>query len=335
MSAMRTVGKLDAAALTPAPGALLTEYPLGSRPPRSASEIRVGLDREGRLPAVAAEDFDLLLTTASVNACASHSAWVRVDGDLDDEFRRLQDITRHRPLASATLAQVLRATERLALPDALVVESLAYSTLLAGAEFRDWRRSRPLRDIPSNTQPRVRFTRQDDDVCLYLANPSRRNAFDARMRDDLVEALQGVIDDPSVRSLTLRGDGPSFSSGGDLDEFGTTPDPAIAHAIRVARSPALLIHRLERMMTTAHLQGPCIGAGIEVPAAAKRVVAERDASFQLPEIRMGLIPGAGGTATIARRIGRHRTLYLALSGRAIDATTAMTWGLVDDIEERH
>jgi enoyl-CoA hydratase/carnithine racemase len=60
-------------------------------------------------------------------------------------------------------------------------------------------------------------------------------------------------------------------------------------------------------------------------------VADADAAFVLPELSMGLIPGAGGTVSIPRRIGRHRTLWLALSGTRIDAATSVDWGLVDAI----
>jgi enoyl-CoA hydratase/carnithine racemase len=72
-----------------------------------------------------------------------------------------------------------------------------------------------------------------------------------------------------------------------------------------------------------------VGAGIEVPAAAARVVARAGTVFRLPEVSMGLIPGAGGTATVPRRIGRHRACYMALSGATIDLDTALAWGLVD------
>ena len=116
----------------------------------------------------------------------------------------------------------------------------------------------------------------------------------------------------------LRGEGPSFCSGGDLDEFGTLPDPATAHAIRSTRHPARLLHALEaRVERVVH--GACVGAGVELPAFAARVVARPDASFRLPELAMGLVPGAGGTVSLPRRIGRQRTAWLALSGAAIDA----------------
>ena len=62
------------------------------------------------------------------------------------------------------------------------------------------------------------------------------------------------------------------------------------------------------------------------------MIARSDATFQLPELSMGLVPGAGGTVSIPRRIGRERFAQMALTGATIDATTALSWGLVDEIE---
>jgi enoyl-CoA hydratase/carnithine racemase len=122
----------------------------------------------------------------------------------------------------------------------------------------------------------------------------------------------------------------AFSSGGDLDEFGSGPGPSAAHLIRTSRSPALRLGRVADRVT-AELHGACVGAGIEIPALAGRIVAAPDTQMLLPEVSMGLIPGAGGTATLPRRIGRHRTAWLALGGAWIDAATALDWGLVDEV----
>ena len=140
--------------------------------------------------------------------------------------------------------------------------------------------------------------------------------------------------DPEVREIVLRGDGPSFCSGGDLDEFGTTPDPATAHVVRTTRSPARLLAALAERVTV-RVHGACIGAGVELAAFAGRVTAAPDAFFALPEIGMGLLPGAGGTVSIPRRIGRQRTAWWALTGARIDAGTALAWGLVDAIDDSH
>jgi len=145
-----------------------------------------------------------------------------------------------------------------------------------------------------------------------------------------VEALQAALD-LGEGPVVLEGEGPAFSAGGDLDEFGSFADPAEAHMIRRLRSAAAMVAKLGARIT-ARLHGACVGAGIEIPAAAGRVTARLDARFQLPEVGMGLIPGAGGTATLPRRIGRRRTCYMAISGRFIDPATALAWGLVDEIE---
>ncbi|MCC6764071.1 MAG: enoyl-CoA hydratase/isomerase family protein, partial [Deltaproteobacteria bacterium] len=112
--------------------------------------------------------------------------------------------------------------------------------------------------------------------------------------------------------------------------FGTRPDPATAHVVRTTRSPAAALAALgARLRVEVH--GACIGAGVELAAWGREVIATPDAFFALPEVAMGLIPGAGGTASLPRRIGRQRTALLALTGRRIDAAAARAWGLVDAI----
>jgi enoyl-CoA hydratase/carnithine racemase len=134
-----------------------------------------------------------------------------------------------------------------------------------------------------------------------------------------------------VAEVHLRGEGPSFCSGGDLDEFGTFPDPATAHLVRVGRSAGAAIHAVTDRVV-AHLHGSCVGSAIELAAFAGRVLAAPDTTVALPEVDFGLVPGAGGTVSLPRRIGRHRTALLALARRSIDARTALAWGLVDDLE---
>ena len=227
------------------------------------------------------------------------------------------------------LDDVLRLTERLTVEDGLVVESHAYSMLLAGPDFLAWRQAHARRMTTPVSEP-VRLTRSGDVLDVRLNAPERHNAFNAAMRDALIEALEVARCDESVTQVRLTGAGPSFSSGGDLDEFGTTPDPVTAHAIRLDRSAGLAVHRLRDVVRPV-LHGACIGAGVEVPAFAEHVQARPDAFFCLPELALGVIPGAGGTVSITRRIGRWRTAYLALTGRRIDAATALTWGLVDEL----
>jgi enoyl-CoA hydratase/isomerase-like protein len=233
------------------------------------------------------------------------------------------------PLAARSLAILLRSLDGASVDAGLAMESAVYSMLQSGPEFTEWRRNAvPTPDTTDRAT--VLVDRDDDVVVITLDRPHRHNAISTRLRDDLAAALAIPLLDHSVRSVFLRGNGPSFCSGGDLDEFGSRSDPATAHVTRLARSPARLIHALgDRITVDVH--GATMGGGIEMAAFARRVRARPDTRIALPEITLGLIPGAGGTVSLSRRVGRQRTAALALSGRTIDSDTALRWGLVDEL----
>jgi enoyl-CoA hydratase/carnithine racemase len=241
-------------------------------------------------------------------------------------------VVERNPIAATSLALCLRQASP-SLGRALVAESAAYSVLQAGAEFRTWRSSRPRRESRPEPGPAVKVIRYDDRLELVLNRPHVRNALSRSLRDGLLEGLALAQSDTSLAAVVLRGEGPSFCSGGDLDEFGTFTDPAAAHMVRLATSVGRSIAALGPRLV-ARVHGPCAGSGVELPAFATRVSARPDFTAALPEIGLGLIPGAGGTASITRRVGRHRMALLALGGRAIDAVTALRWGLVDEVSDQ-
>ena len=248
-----------------------------------------------------------------------------------DELEATVDAVAAHPQAATALALVLRGSEGRSVGDGLQLESAVYGTLQAGPEFATWRAGRPVRPPRPEAGPAVEVRRDGARLDLVLNRPSVRNALDARMRDDLVAGLAIAAGDPTIAEVHLRGAGPAFCAGGDLDEFGSRPDVATAHLVRLARSPARAMAGVAERVV-AHLHGPCFGSGIELPAFAARVVARSDTVIGLPEVALGLIPGAGGTVSLPRRIGRHRTVWLALTGRTIDAATARAWGLVDEVD---
>lgn len=264
------------------------------------------------------------------------------DGPLQDacdvvvrsvcEATPLLDTVRATPLAAMVLVQQLRLSERLSIRSALTAESLAYATLQAGLEFRLWRDTRPrnVRAVPPG-EPQLLVERRDDCLYLRLNRPAQRNAIGVPLRDALCTALDVPLSDPSIRHVHLEGNGPCFCAGGDLDEFGLAPDAATAHWIRTQRLPSARLARLgERFSCRIH--GAAVGAGIELAAFAGQLRATPESWFQLPELRYGLIPGAGGTVSLPRRIGRQRTAYLALSMARLDAKCALDWGLIDAID---
>ena len=211
--------------------------------------------------------------------------------------------------------------------DALGAESAVYSALQEAPEFLAWRSAQPRREQPAEGTI-VLVDHDGDELRITLDRPARRNAYSVAMRDQLIAALQ--LADDATRRIVLRGNGPSFCSGGDLDEFGTRPDPGTAHLVRLTRSAGRHVHRL-RHRVEVELHGWCVGAGIELPSFATTVRAAADTKIALPELQFGLVPGAGGTVSLPRRIGRQRTNWLAMSGATLDAPTAFEWGLVDEL----
>jgi 1,4-dihydroxy-2-naphthoyl-CoA synthase len=301
----------------------------GATPPPGA--IAEDRDRLASLP------FVVVGVSPDGSAGAVDPRWLALCDVLVEEGEAarslVEDNVDRLPITAATLALLLRGQHRLSVGDGLVAESSAYSVLQGGPEFAAWRATHPRRTEHDNDiAPRVRVERTGGTLAVTLTRPQRLNALDARMRDELVEALTVAAADPSITRVELRGEGRAFCAGGDLDEFGTRSDPASAHLIRLERSVARALTRLNKE-TVAYVHGACVGSGVELAAFCDTVVAAADTRIALPEIRLGLVPGAGGTVSLPRRIGRLRTAWLAFSGATIDAGEARAWGLVDEVED--
>jgi hypothetical protein len=289
---------------------------------RGFRAIKVAVGCRAPVPPQLAAASDLVLAR---DAGDRHTV---VAADPVAELAAIEDAVAASPRAALTLAWLLRA-DGLAVPEALAAESAAYSMLQAGPDFAAWLRNRGPGRPPEGTE-RVQVRRVGDVLSVVLARPARRNAVDAAMRTALLDALSIARYDTGLR-VEITALGPDFCAGGDLDEFGSAPDPATAHLVRVVAGVGGLLHEI-RDRVTVRVHGACVGAGVELPCFAGRLVAARGTSFGLPEIGMGLVPGAGGTVSVPRRIGRWRTLWLALRGARIDADTALGWGLVDAVD---
>lgn len=234
------------------------------------------------------------------------------------------------PIASMILVQKLRSSEHLNLSDTLVAESFAYGTVQTGPEFQNWLAQYDSKALPINPSHYVEIELHDGILNLTLNHPEARNAIGVSMRDALCEALDLGLLDTSISKVTLTGNGSTFSTGGAIEEFGEVSDPATAHWIRSLRLPAKRLVQLKARLEI-HVNGAAIGAGAEIAAFGDHITASPNAWFQLPELKYGLIPGAGGTASIPNRIGRQKTAYMALTMKKIRAQTALDWGLIDAI----
>lgn len=268
-------------------------------------------------PVVAAADV-CLSTTPEVAA-----PWVAAGLDTVE-----RPVTEH-PLAAYALVSLTRISHRLGTVEAICAESATYAALLGSRDHHKWLAARPPRRPRPEPADPVLVDLREDTIGITLNRPHVRNAVDRTLRDGLVAALEVAETMPAMR-VELRGSGACFSAGGDLDEFGEVDDPATAHAVRATRHPALALARLADR-TTAHVHGHCVGAGVELAAMAGRVIADPGTTFRLPEIAMGLIPGAGGTCSLVRRTGRQRADWLMLAGAVFDASAALGWHLVDEV----
>ena len=337
--------------LSAAAGVAMVTVDMTSSTVAGGSRAHGALDAVGTLPCVVvarvspatgptwwelAERVDILLTRGdpadgAEGEVASLLERGTVTVTADDEHR-LSDAVLRAPLAAASLAVLLRGVNSRNVTQGLEAESTLYSLLQAGPEFAAWQATRTVQPRFDDTPDAVTVDRRGDTLVVTLSRPHVHNALNRCMRDELAEALTQATTDHTIASVELCGAGPSFSSGGDLREFGLFPDPVTSHLTRLTRSPARLLSRIGSR-TTAHLHGACMGGGIELAAFAGTVTAAADTVIALPELALGLIPGAGGTVSIPRRIGRHRAGYLALSGARIDAMRALRWGLVDELTE--
>ena len=254
---------------------------------------------------------------------------------VPDALAELAERCERWPQATAVCDDVLRSIDPKGPTRAgVVTESLAYSTLQSGPEFARWLAERGPATVPVIADP-VQADRTGDCLHVRFNRPQRHNAFSTDMRAALLEKLDVARLDPSITEVVLTGNGPSFCSGGDLAEFGTFADPASAHLARTRYSPALVLDEITARLgrsCRADVHGQVLGSGLEMAAYCGRVRAHPDAVLGLPELSLGLIPGAGGTVSITRRIGRWRTAYLVLSGRTIDTATALRWGLIDEVQ---
>ncbi len=165
---------------------------------------------------------------------------------------------------------------------------------------------------------------------LTLNRPEKRNALDDALRRALAAALAEVEQDEAIRVVVLTGaGGKAFAAGADLKELGTR---SVAEQTLLMTQPRIfdLLAAVRRPVVAA-VNGACLGGGLELALACDIRIAAAAATFGAPEVRLGLIPGGGGTQRLPRIIGSGAAMRLVLTGEAIDATEALRLGLVDEI----
>lgn len=169
----------------------------------------------------------------------------------------------------------------------------------------------------------------DGFAIVTLNRPDKLNTLSLHLRRELHEAIAALQADPGVRVLVLTGAGRAFTAGLDLDEWAATEHPAAGAWVHDA------------VASLTQFTGPVIGAinglaitgGLEIALACDILLAARTARFADTHVKVGLLPGWGGSVRMARRIGLHRAKELALTGRFLEAEEALAWGLVNHVVE--
>jgi enoyl-CoA hydratase/carnithine racemase len=179
-------------------------------------------------------------------------------------------------------------------------------------------------------------TEQDGAVAIVTIDHPPVNALSAALLQELEQELERLDDDASVHAVVIRGGGErAFVAGADIKEF-----PALREAASQEGGSARGIQRLGAHMDAADtpfvaaIWGFCLGGGLELAMCCDIRVAAEDAQLGQPEIKLGLIPGGGGTQRLPRLVGLGRAMLLNLTGDPIDGKTAYEWGLVERVVPR-
>jgi enoyl-CoA hydratase/carnithine racemase len=166
---------------------------------------------------------------------------------------------------------------------------------------------------------------------VTLDRPAALNAISTELAVDLAEAVEPLATDPAVRAVVLTGAGErAFCVGADLKQRAGLDDHGWFVQREAFRRGFAAVRRCP-LPTVAAVAGFALGGGTELALACDLVVASTDATFGLPEVRLGLVPAGGGTQLLARRVGRSVAKDLVLTGRRVPAAEAARLGLADRV----
>lgn len=182
--------------------------------------------------------------------------------------------------------------------------------------------------MPDQTLAEVRYAIQGAVALLELSNPPV-NGLGIELRQGLFDSLRRAMGDKAVQAVVLRGAGRMFCGGADIRQFNTpkaSASPLLRDVNRLIESSAIPV--------IAALHGYALGGGLELAMACHGRVAAAGTQLALPEVKLGILPGGGGTQRLPRLVPVERALEMIVSGQAIEAQEAQRLGLVDRIAEQ-
>lgn len=165
-------------------------------------------------------------------------------------------------------------------------------------------------------------------VLLRLNRPEALNALNMEIRRELADILGRLVDDPAVRVVVVTGDDKAFAAGADIKAMAEA-SPTEMHRRGLHRLWAAVAEFRKPMI--AAVRGFALGGGCELALHADIIVAGRGARFGLPEVRVGIMPGAGGTQRLVRAVGKFKAMRMLMTGEQIGGETAERWGLASEV----
>ncbi len=173
------------------------------------------------------------------------------------------------------------------------------------------------------------LTRKTDHIALLTLNrPDKLNALSVELMDQLIETMERCDRDPEVYVMVLAGSEKAFAAGADIGEMAEASVVTMNERNNLARW--LRIKAIRKPIIAA-VSGFCLGGGCELAMHCDIIVASESAQFGQPEIKIGVMPGAGGTQRLTRAIGKYRAMEMILTGRFMSAKEAFEAGLVSRV----
>lgn len=165
---------------------------------------------------------------------------------------------------------------------------------------------------------------------IVFNRPEALNALNSVFMGEFYEVLLAAKSNPTIKAILLTGEGKAFCAGADINQLASLNSQ---EGLEFARYGQRVFNLLEQLgkPSLAAINGFALGGGCELAMSATLRIAAQTAQFGQPEVKLGVIPGFGGTQRLARLVGKGRALDLCLTGRLISAGEALSWGLVTEI----
>jgi enoyl-CoA hydratase len=160
---------------------------------------------------------------------------------------------------------------------------------------------------------------------MRMNRADKMNAINMEMVSDFVECFNRAEKDREVRSVIITGSGKAFSAGADVREMASM---SMSDVVRAGHMPLWERMKTFRKPVIAAVNGVAAGGGLELMMACDIAIAAKSARFGQPEIKLGIIPGAGGTQRLTRAVGKQKAMEMVLTGELIDAVQAERYGLI-------